>query len=204
MPYLYSPELAIPNCLPIRQKGIDEQFGTATKVTRDITHWLTEIGSWAPTIDKASSARSASIHLGDNDVESPQTTDLTLELPSRSFDGGLEGCDWYRWSGYWSTSVAKWDEWRTENNKDTSEDAEAEVGTIIENGRVGDVDRLGAIKVETCRQSGAAQRSGGVQIQVDGPLLSTRREERGAMLLRWLTESSEAPWHPGKVDGVLQ
>jgi hypothetical protein len=203
MPYLYSPLLAVSDCLPTKQKGTDGQSGTTTKLTTDVTPWLKEIGSWVPTTSKASSARSASIHLGGNDVKPPQSTDLPLDVLSRSYDGSLEGGDWYRWSGYWSSGVARWDEWRTENDTDTREDVEADIASVIENSRVRDVERLDTVKAGDCHQPGAVQRSEGVQIPVDGHLLSTGKEERGEMLLRWLMESSEDSWHPGRAEGAL-
>jgi len=199
MPYLCSPELAISDFLATRQKGSDEQIGTTTKFTSDSDHWLRGIGSWASTAEKTSSARGNDIYLGDNDVKPPHTHDLPLEHLSRSFDRSFEGGDQYRWSGYWSNTVAKRGshEWRIENDGEWTEEAEAGDAGLLGSG---EVDK--GIKDGTYRQLGAVQRSGAVMIPVDGHMLSASGKGKGEVLLRWVTE--EGPWHPGRLEGNLQ
>lgn len=183
MPYLYSLDAGITGFPPTSQKGRDDQVGTTTNLASEINHWLTEIGSWASTTEETSSARHDSMYLGDNDIKPPHTRNLPLGHASRSFDRSFEGGDQYRWTGYWSNSVAK---------GDSRGQAEAEDAGLLGPGKV---DK--GIECGKYRELGAVQMPGDM-IPLDGHLLSARGGKgRGEALLRWLTE--EGPWYPGSV-----
>jgi hypothetical protein len=199
MPYLYSLDASIAGSPHTSQKGRDEQVGTITTITSEINHWLTEIGSWASTIEETSSARHDNMYLGDYDVKPPHTRDLPLGHPSRSFDRSFEGEGQYRWTGFRSNSVTNGDsnEWMEENDADSRDQAEAE-----------DAGRLSPGKVDKGFEYGIYRELGVVQmprdmVPLDGHLLSARGGKgKGEALLRWLTE--EGPWYPGSVGGTLQ
>lgn len=163
----------------------------------DAKHCLLEIGSWTPKNETFPAGRT-SIDLGDNDVKPPQTKDTHLGHPSRSFDGSFESDDGYQQGGHWSMNEAKWEiaGWRAGNETD-NECAEAELARIVESGKLGGAKTFTGIKGGTYRQPGAVQEPIGVQLLLSGGPRPATKEKSGEILLRWLMQSSEDPWHLG-------